>query len=61
MFELLKTGMQDIIVGRHDGSVEVYTVVQNDEVTNEFTPPIEKFSYVCNLYLVTNLIMQICI
>lgn len=46
MFDLLKSGMPDIIVGRLDGNVEVYTVIQTDEVSNEFKPPLEKFSYV---------------
>lgn len=46
MFDLLKSGMPDIIVGRLDGNVEVYTMIQTDEVSNEFKPPLEKFSYV---------------
>jgi hypothetical protein len=48
MFDFLRTGMPDIIVGRHDGNIEVYTMIQGDEVTNEFKPPMKKFSYVSN-------------
>lgn len=44
-FDLMKTGIPDIIIGRQDGNVEVYTTMQTDEV-NEFKPPIEKYSYV---------------
>lgn len=45
-FDLMKTGIPDIIIGRHDGNIEVYTVIQHDEVSNEFKPPVEKFCYV---------------
>lgn len=45
-FDLMKTGIPDIIIGRHDGNIEVYTMIQHDEVTNEFKPPVNKFSYV---------------
>ena len=48
MFDFLRTGMADIIVGRHNGNVEIYAMIQGDEPTNEFKPPIKKFSYVSN-------------
>nr|XP_018917653.1 PREDICTED: Bardet-Biedl syndrome 7 protein homolog [Bemisia tabaci] len=38
----------DLIVGRQDGSIEVYSIPEQDDLINLAPFPVEKFSYVCN-------------